>query len=108
MTSNNLLFFRYIANNKMSTQQEIENPSTSHEISRFIKNSGYLQKEKKLPKYHLDLQIFTLKDTPRRKSIENYSSDFLREWCNNKFPHFSGRCGKYQKQGGEESIMQIG
>lgn len=48
MTSNNLLFFRYIANNKMSTQQEIENPSTSHEIGRFIeKNSGYLQKEKK-------------------------------------------------------------
>lgn len=47
MTSNNLLFFRYIANNKMSTQQEIENPSTSHEISRFIKNFGYLQKEKK-------------------------------------------------------------
>lgn len=47
MTSNNLLFFRYIANNKMSTQQEIENPSTNHEISRFIKNFGYLQKEKK-------------------------------------------------------------
>lgn len=31
----------------MSTQQEIENPSTNHEISRFIKNFGYLQKEKK-------------------------------------------------------------
>lgn len=54
----------------MSTQQEIENSSTSHEISRFIKNSGYLQKEKKLPKYYLDLQIFTLKDTPKEKVLK--------------------------------------
>lgn len=47
MTSNNLLFFRYIANNKMSTQQEIENPSTSHKIGQFIEKKFWISAERK-------------------------------------------------------------
>lgn len=47
MTSNKLLFFRYIANNKMSTQQEIENPSTSHEIGQFIEKKFWISAERK-------------------------------------------------------------